>query len=133
MLLKTKRDNLLKLLITTSGFVEKKQTMPILSNVYLNKSGASLTIIANDLEIQASITNTAEMEGDDFTITMPGKKLLDILKSIPENATVTWNNKKVKCWLNREELSSLFKVCRLNIIRYLKLRVSQYANLASNK
>ncbi|MCE2706133.1 MAG: DNA polymerase III subunit beta [Proteobacteria bacterium] len=89
MLLTTTRDTLLKPLTLVSGFVEKKQTMPILSNVYVRKSGDELTIIANDLEIQACINTKAEMAGDDFIITLPGKKLQEILKAIPENSKIT--------------------------------------------
>lgn len=89
MLLTTNRDTLLKPLLLTSGFVEKKQTMPILSNIYMRKSGKELTVIANDLEIQASITTHEDMSGEDFIITMPGKKLQDILKAIPENTQIT--------------------------------------------
>ncbi|MCC2625750.1 MAG: polymerase subunit beta [Burkholderiales bacterium] len=90
MLLKLKRDILLKPLTLTTGFVEKKQTMPILSNVYLKKTGNQIVVIANDMEIQASITITGDMSGEDFTITLPGKKLQDILKAFPESADVTF-------------------------------------------
>ncbi|MBY0379349.1 MAG: DNA polymerase III subunit beta [Burkholderiales bacterium] len=88
-LLSTNRDTLLKPLNITSGFVEKKQTMPILSNVYVKKSGHELTVIANDMEIQVCVTNNEEMSGEDFIITIPGKKLQDILKAIPDNAKIT--------------------------------------------
>ncbi|MCC2644644.1 MAG: polymerase subunit beta [Burkholderiales bacterium] len=88
MLLKLKRDILLKPLTLTTGFVEKKQTMPILSNVYLKKTGNQIVIIANDMEIQASITVIGDMSGEDFTITLPGKKLQDILKVFPDSADV---------------------------------------------
>ncbi|MFN8770272.1 MAG: DNA polymerase III subunit beta [Neisseriaceae bacterium] len=89
MLLETYRDSLLKPLALTSGFVEKKQSMPILSNVYVKKSGEELTIIANDLEIQACITTNEKISGEDFVITLPSRKLQDILKAIPENRTIT--------------------------------------------
>lgn len=88
MLLETERNTLLEPLLKTAGFVERKQTMPILSNVYLKKTGDSLTVIANDLEIQASITNSNPMSGEDFTITLPGKKLQDILKTFPDTSKI---------------------------------------------
>lgn len=90
MLLKLKRDILLKPLTLTAGFVEKKQTMPILSNVYLKKTGNQIIVIANDMEIQASITVVGDMSGEDFTLTLPGKKLQDILKVFPESADVVF-------------------------------------------
>lgn len=89
MLLEISRDTLLKPLILTSGFVEKKQSMPILSNVYVKKSGNELTVIANDLEIQACIVTNDDMSGEDFVITLPSRKLQDILKAIPDNRKIT--------------------------------------------
>lgn len=92
MLLKIKRDTLLKPLSLITGFVERKQAMPILSNVYLKKSGEEITLIANDMEIQASITTKGEMSGEDFTITLPGKKLHDVLKVFPDNKDIMFEN-----------------------------------------
>lgn len=100
MLLKFKRDNLLKPLQLVTGFVEKKQTMPILSNVYIKKEGNKLILIANDLEIQACITvSSSAFDGNDFIITIPGKKLLDILKALPENVDVIIEQKDSKVLL----------------------------------
>ncbi len=86
--LKFQRDVLLKPLTLTTGFVEKKQTMPILSNVYLKKTGAIVTIIANDMEIQATLALSSGIEGDDFAITLPAKKLQDVLKAIPDGEVI---------------------------------------------
>lgn len=88
MIIKFQRDTLLKPLALTTGFVEKKQTMPILSNVYIKKHGDTVTIVANDMEIQATINISNGFEGEDFAITLPGKKLQDILKALPDNAEI---------------------------------------------
>lgn len=90
MLLKLKRDLLLKPLLLTTGFVEKKQTMPILSNVYIKKTGNQIVVIANDMEIQASITVVGDMSGEDFVLTLPAKKLQDILKVFPDTSDITF-------------------------------------------
>lgn len=84
MLIKFQRDTLLKPLTQTTGFVEKKQTMPILSNVYLKKTADVVTVIANDMEIQATLQINGGIEGDDFAITLPAKKLQDVLKALPD-------------------------------------------------
>ena len=84
MLIKFQRDTLLKPLTQTTGFVEKKQTMPILSNVYLKKTADVVTVIANDMEIQATLQVNGGIEGDDFAITLPAKKLQDVLKALPD-------------------------------------------------
>ena len=90
MLLKTKRDVILKPLLLTTGFVEKKQTLPILSNVYIKKHGGNLTVIANDMEIQASVTSTGEMHGEDFIVTLPGKMLENVLKTFSDEALISF-------------------------------------------
>lgn len=96
MLLNFQRDTLLKPLAQTTGFVEKKQTMPILSNVYLKKNGDLVTIVANDMEIQATLLINGGIEGDDFAITLPAKKLQDVLKALPEsNVSLEVNEHKV--------------------------------------
>ena len=111
MLLKIKRDVILKPLILTTGFVEKKQTLPILSNVYIMKHGDNLTIIANDMEIQASVTNTGEMDGEDFTVTLPGKMFQDVLKTFADDATISFalhdNKMQVKSGNSKFMLQSM--------------------------
>lgn len=84
MLLTFQRDTILKPLTQVIGFVEKKQTMPILSNVYIKKSGNTITLVASDMDIQATLSVEDGMVGDDFTITLPGKKFQDILKAVPD-------------------------------------------------
>ncbi len=88
-LVKTPRDSLLSPLQSVSGIVEKRHTLPILSNVLLEKKGNKLTFLATDIEIQ--ITPSAEVaEGDgDGAVTVGARKLQDILRSLPEGAEIT--------------------------------------------
>ena len=89
MLLTIKREVLLNPLLQVTGFIDKKHTMPILANVYVAKAGNKITIIGNDMEIQASVISTSDdMLGEDFAITLPGKKLQDILKACPEQTDI---------------------------------------------
>ncbi|MDR3299262.1 MAG: DNA polymerase III subunit beta [Candidatus Accumulibacter sp.] len=88
-LVKTPRDSLLAPLQSVSGIVEKRSTLPILSNVLLEKKGNRLTFLASDLEIQ--ITTSAEVtdaEGDG-AMTVSAKKLQDILRSLQEGSDIT--------------------------------------------
>ncbi len=89
--IKTKRDSLLAPLQSVSGIVEKRHTLPILSNVLLEKKADQLTFLATDIEIQ--ITNSAlNVEGDtDASLTVAARKFQDILRSLPENAEVSLN------------------------------------------
>ena len=56
LLIKTQRDMLLSPLQSVSGIVEKRHTLPILSNVLLEKKGDQLTLLATDIEIQITTT-----------------------------------------------------------------------------
>ena len=58
LLIKTERDNILMPLQSVCGIVEKRHTLPILSNVLIEKSGNQLTLLASDIEIQIR-THTA--------------------------------------------------------------------------
>jgi DNA polymerase-3 subunit beta len=111
MLLEIQRDILLQPLVLTTGFVDRKQTMLILSNVYMKKVANEITIISNDMEIQAKVTLTGEMVGEDFTITLPAKKLQDILKIFPEDAKVIFekqdNKIEIKSGLTKFVLQTL--------------------------
>ncbi len=81
------RETLLKPLQTVVGVVERRQTMPILSNVLLSLQGSKLSITATDLEVE--MVAEAEVKGDGTgDITVPGRKLHDIFRALPEGASV---------------------------------------------
>ena len=88
LLLKTSRETLLTPLRTVSGIVEKRHTLPILSNVLIEKKGSMLTLVATDIEIQ--ITTGVSLEGEaEGSVTVGARKLQDILRSLPEESTVS--------------------------------------------
>lgn len=87
-LIKTHRDALLQPLQSVAGIVERRHTLPILSNVLLDKKGNKLTLLATDIEIQ--VTTVADTGGDgDGAITVGARKLQEILRSLPEDAEVS--------------------------------------------
>jgi DNA polymerase-3 subunit beta len=88
-LVKTQRDSLLAPLQSVSGIVEKRHTLPILSNVLLEKVGNKLTFLATDIEIQ--ITTLAEVadEDSDGAVTVSARKLQDILRSLSDGSEIT--------------------------------------------
>ena len=91
LLIKTHRDTLLAPLQSVSGIVEKRHTLPILSNVLLEKKGDKLTLLATDIEIQITTsTSSASVEGDG-AVTVGARKLQDILRSLPDSAEVSLN------------------------------------------
>jgi DNA polymerase-3 subunit beta len=96
-LVQTKRDDLLRPLQAVSGIVEKRHTLPILSNVLFERSGDVLLFLATDLEIQVSTSFNAPQKGsDNYAVTVSARKLQDILRALPEDADIaleTQNNR----------------------------------------
>lgn len=88
-LIKTQRDTLLAPLQSVSGIVERRHTLPILSNVLLEKKGDLLTLLATDIEIQIT-TKTEGAGGDgDGAVTVGARKMQEILRSLPDSAEVS--------------------------------------------
>lgn len=86
--LKIERDRLLKPLNQVSSVVERRQTLPILANVYLKQSAGALQLIGTDLEVEV-MTRIDGVEGSDGECTVTARKLLDICRALPEGATVS--------------------------------------------
>lgn len=82
------REALLKPLQAVIGVVERRQTMPILSNVLLVAREGQLSVTATDLEVElvAQADVDAEAGGE---ITVSGRKLLDICRALPEGSVVS--------------------------------------------
>jgi len=94
--LKATQDKVLSVLQSVAGIVERRHTLPILANVLLRKTGGSLQLTTSDLEIQ--IRTTAELGGDvgDFTTTIGARKLIDILRTMPGDQTVSLESSQSK-------------------------------------
>ena len=82
------REVLLKPLQSVIGVVERRQTMPILSNVLMVVDNGALSVTATDLEVELVATANVDSEVDG-EITVSGRKLLDIVKALPEEAKVS--------------------------------------------
>jgi DNA polymerase-3 subunit beta len=81
------REALLKPLQSVIGVVERRQTMPILANVLLVARNGQVWITATDLEVElvASAEVTVQNPGE---VTVPGRKLFDICRALPEHAEI---------------------------------------------
>ncbi len=88
MKLTASREDLLGPLQSVIGVVERRQTMPVLANVLLAARDNKLSITGTDLEVElvASTQVSVQQSGD---ITIPGRKLLDIFRSLPEKTSIT--------------------------------------------
>jgi len=72
-----------------SGIIERRHTLPILSNVLIDRSANSLSFLATDIEIQITSSTRVEQAGEAHTVTVGARKLVDILRALPEGAEVT--------------------------------------------
>jgi len=88
MKLTASREDILTPLQSVIGVVERRQTMPVLANVLLSARDDKLSITGTDLEVELVATSSVNVQaaGD---ITVPGRKLLDIFKALPEKTSVT--------------------------------------------
>ena len=90
-LIKSQRDTLLAPLQSVSGIVERRHTLPILSNVLLEKKGDQLTLLATDIEIQITTSTTCTGGDGDGAVTVGARKLQEILRSLPDTTEITVN------------------------------------------
>ena len=82
------RDAILKPLQLAAGVVERRHTLPVLANVLLTLKDDLLEITGTDLEVELIgrvRVNSGSRPGE---ITVPGRKLLDICKSLPDDAVL---------------------------------------------
>jgi DNA polymerase III subunit beta len=90
-LIKANRDAILKPLQTVAGIVEKRHTLPILSNVLLTKNAETVSFLATDVEIQIQTSASLSTTKDSAQITVSAKKLLDVLRSLSDTTEVSIN------------------------------------------
>src|ERR1700758_5017717 len=104
------REDLLAPLQSVIGVVERRQTMPVLANVLLAARDSRLNVTGTDLEVELVATSSVSVQqpGD---ITVPGRKLLDIFRSLPEKTSVTLSTEgervSLRAGRSRFTLSSL--------------------------
>lgn len=111
-LVQLERDALLKPLQAVTGIVEKRHTLPILSNVLIERKQDRLHLVATDLEIQVATSTESCKGGDeDISLTVSARKLQDILRSLPEQTDTTLdvqnNRLQVRAGKSRFNLQTL--------------------------
>lgn len=85
--LKINREALIKPLMQVAGVVERRQTLPVLSNVLLRVHGNTLSLTGTDLEVQM-FANVAAKSTKSGETTVAARKFLDICKELPEGADI---------------------------------------------
>lgn len=105
---KMDKEIILKPLQIVIGIVERKQTLPILSNVLIEKQNSLLSLTTTDLEIQiTTFINIDKANYQNLAFTVNGKKLQEILKVLPENCKINidLNENKVQIKTNKSRFS----------------------------
>ncbi len=110
MKLRVSREALLKPLQQVAGVVERRQTLPVLSNVLLQVEGNQLSLTGTDLEVEM-VARVALLESENGEITVPARKLMDICRELPEKAeielTLSGQKMSIKAGRFRSTLSTL--------------------------
>ena len=76
------REEFLKPLQAVIGVVERRQTLPVLSNVLVVAEGNTLSLTATDLEVELAARCEASIK-EPGRITLPARKLMDIVRNLP--------------------------------------------------
>ncbi len=107
------RESLIRPLQMVSGVVERRQTLPILSNILVKIESGRLQMTATDLEVEMSIQVNLidQVKGKAGEITIPARKFMDICKALPDgvdiNLTTDGDRAIVRAGKSRFVLSTL--------------------------
>ena len=91
--IKATNQALLAPLQHVTGIVERRHTLPILSNVLIHAHAGTVDFIATDLEVQITAKAALDGNGAEGSVTVGARKLYDILRSLPEDAEVALDAK----------------------------------------
>lgn len=127
------RDVLLKPLSAVTSIVEKRHTLPILSNILIEANEQQLTLTATDLEMQISLIIAIDSNVT-LNTTLSARKLLDICRSLPESSNInlitTDNRITLKAGKSRFNLQTLPAadyplMTKVNNLNTLQINIAQ--------
>src|SRR5690242_18215693 len=82
------RNELLQTLQSAIGVVERRQTLPVLSNFLIDAKDRELVVTATDLELELVCRAQADVKSAGRT-TIPARKIFDICRGLPEGSQIT--------------------------------------------
>ncbi len=84
------REDILKPLQAICSVVERRQTLPVLSNVLMSVSQSKLVLCGTDLEVELKIEIPID-SSESGEITLPARKLMDICRALPDDAEINFS------------------------------------------
>ena len=96
-LTKAPASKILATLMSVAGIIERRHTLPILANVLVSKRGGTLEFTGTDLDLQMRASAEVGHGDSEVTTTVNARKLVDILKAMPgeQSITLTLNGEKL--------------------------------------
>ena len=82
------REVLLKPLAQVVNVVERRQTLPVLANLLARVDGDLLSLTGTDLEVEM-VARTRVEDAQDGEVTIPARKLFEIVRALPDGSRVT--------------------------------------------
>ena len=105
------KEDIVKALNFTLGVVEKRQTLPILSNVLIDVDQSSLKLSATDLESEVSTTCVLSNFKSGGQTTAPARKLSDLCRLLPDASEIHFyldgNDLKIESGSGKYNLTTL--------------------------
>ena len=113
------REQLLEKAQTAASVVERKQTMAILANILIEVDATGAVLTGTDMDTEISTNMELVDVGSGGAITVPGKKLVEIAKALPEGAVVQFKQDGAQMLLSSGR--SKFKLSTLPAPDYPRL------------
>ena len=82
------REALLQPINQVVGVVERRQTLPVLANFLIEAKGKRLSVTGTDMEVELITSVEAQVESEG-QVTVPARKLVDIVRMLPEGVSIT--------------------------------------------
>ncbi len=117
------RDRILKPLGSVSSVVERRQTLPMLGNVYIRYEHSTVTLIGTDLETEVK-TKVNDVEGEFGECTVGARKLHDICRALEENSNIEMQLRDERLMVNSG--SSRFNLQTLPAMEFPRIETEDW-------
>ena len=117
-----KRTDLLPCLQCVSGNIDRRQTLPILSNLLFDIKPNSFSVTTTDMEVELVVEVEVKL-GESTRLTLPARKLFDICRSLPDDSELEFNIKDEKAYI--ESGKSKFTLATLPAQEYPVIDINE--------